>query len=191
MRKHNHGKELPIYITEAGIRGMLGSKIIHRTQAQFIARLAIILKGEGVKVFLPFYGIDYDRDGWWGFCFNLEVDAKSPWSTQRISPKPAVNALAACAGMLEASRPLRRVDGLGDDVWAYLFDREGTEILVVWSAAGQKQLSLPINNAGPIEVRDIMGRSAPIHIKGGVLKLAIDGSPQYVSGVSLAAVRQK
>jgi len=46
---------------------MLGSKIIHRTQAQFLARLAIILKGEGVRVFLPFYGIDYDRDGWWGF----------------------------------------------------------------------------------------------------------------------------
>jgi hypothetical protein len=28
MRRHNRGKALPIYITEAGIRGMLGSKII-------------------------------------------------------------------------------------------------------------------------------------------------------------------
>jgi hypothetical protein len=78
MRRHNHGKVLPIYITEAGFRGMLGSKIIHRTQAQFLTRMAIILKGEGIRVLLPFYGIDYDRDGWWGFCFNLEVDAPEP-----------------------------------------------------------------------------------------------------------------
>ena len=28
MRRHNHGKVLPLYITEAGVRGMLGSKII-------------------------------------------------------------------------------------------------------------------------------------------------------------------
>src|SRR6185369_81103 len=140
MRRYNHGKVLPIYITEAGIRGMLGSKIIQRTQAQFIARLAIILKGEGVRVFLPFYGIDYDRDGWWGFCFNLEVDAKNPWMTQRISPKPAVNSLATCAGMLEGARPVRRVDGLGEHVRAYLFDRHGTSILAIWSTAEPRQI---------------------------------------------------
>jgi hypothetical protein len=98
MRRHNHGKEPPIYITEAGVRGLLGSKIIQRMQTQFMTRLAIILKGEGSKVFLRFYGIDYDRDGWWGFCFNLEVDARSPWSTQRISPKPTVNAMAVLRG---------------------------------------------------------------------------------------------
>jgi hypothetical protein len=191
MRRHNHGKTLPIYITEAGIRGMLGSKIIHRTQAQFMTRLAIILKGEGIRVFLPFYGIDYDRDGWWGFCFNLEVDAKSPWSTQRISPKPAVNALATCVGVLEGATPVRRVEALGENVWAYLFDRRGTAILAIWSTSGQPQVSLPAGDVAKVELVDTMGGSSQVAIQGGTLKLDIDSSPQYVIGVRLGSFGQK
>ena len=189
IRRHNHGKVLPLYITEAGVRGMLGSKIIHRTQAQFLARLAIILKGEGVRVFLPFYGIDYDRDGWWGFCFNLEVDAPSPWSTQRISPKPAVNALATSAGVLEGARPVRRVNGLGEDVWAYLFERQGLSILTVWSAAGPKRVSLPVGEGKPIEVLDIMGHSSRLEAQSGNVALVADGSPQYLVGLPAAKLR--
>jgi len=184
MRRHNDGQVLPIYITEAGIRGLLGSKIIHRTQAQFMTRLAIILKGEGIKVFLPFYGIDYDRDGWWGFCFNLEVDAKSPWSTQRISPKPAVNALATVADVLEGAAPVRRVDGLGDNVWAYLFDRQGRSILAIWSSVGQKRVSLKGSSLGPVEVLDIIGHSSPVTVQNGALDLMVDGSPKYLLGAT-------
>lgn len=183
MRRHNHGKELPIYITEAGIRGMLGSKVIHRQQAQFMARLAIILKGEGIKVFLPFYGIDYDRDGWWGFCFNLEVDASSPWSTQRISPKPAVNAIAACAGILEGAAPVRRLNGLGQNVWAYLFDRQGASILAIWNPAGAARVSLPAGKAPSVEVRDILGHSSRLTATKGSFELPVDGSPEYVIGL--------
>jgi hypothetical protein len=189
MRRHNCGKALPIYITEAGIRGMLGSKIIHRTQAQFMTRLAIILKGEGVKVFLPFYGIDFDRDGWWGFCFNLEVDGGNPWGTRRIAPKPLVNAMATCAGVLEGAVPVRRVAGLGENVWAYLFDRQGTSILAVWSAAGQKRISLRAANAGTFEVLDIMGHSSQVAAKNGVIDLSLDGSPQYIMGLPFESVR--
>jgi hypothetical protein len=181
MRRHK--RELPIYITEAGIRGMLGSKIIYRQQAQFLTRLAIILKGEGVRVFLPFYGIDYDRDGWWGLCFNLEVDAKSPWSTQRISPKPAVNALATCAGVLEGARPVQRVDGLGQDVWAYVFNRQGASILALWSTSDQMRVSVPVRETASVEVLDIMGHPNRVTPENGALDLFADGSPKYVLGV--------
>ena len=191
MRRHNHGQVLPIYITEAGVRGMLGSKIIYRTQAQFIARLAIILKGEGIRVFLPFYGIDYDRDGWWGFCFNLEVDAKSPWSTQRITPKPAVNALATCAEILEGANPVRRLEGFGGQIWAYEFNRQGKRILAIWSASGQRQVSVRVQDSGPRECIDIMGHSHQVDPRKGMLALAIDGSPQYLLDIHLSDSRQK
>jgi hypothetical protein len=183
MRKYNHGKVLPIYITEAGIRGMLGSRIVYRDQARFITRLAIILKGEGVQVFLPFYGIDYDRDGWWGFCFNLEVDAGNPWMTRRISPKPAVNALATCADLLEGARPLRRVTGFRPPIWAYLFDRGDTEILAIWSSAGLQQISVTADPKSG-RVVDIMGRAGKMARRGGRIELTVDESPQYVLGVS-------
>ena len=184
MRRYHHGKELPIYITEAGIRGVLGSKLTYRTQAQFMTRLAIVLKGEGIRVFLPFYGIDYDHDGWWGFCFNLELDAKSPWSTRRISPKPSVNTLATCAGVLEGARPIRRVTSLGENVWAYVFDRQGAAILAIWSASGQKQVSIPLDKNETIEVIDIVGHSSRLVPRNRSLELLVDGSPRYLLGVT-------
>jgi hypothetical protein len=183
MRRYNHGKVLPIYITEAGVRGLLGSRIVYRDQARFIARLAIILKGEGVTVFLPFYGIDYDRDGWWGFCFNRQVDAKNPWMTRRISPKPAVNVLAACAGTLEGAKPIRRVAGLGDNLWAYLFESPLHSILAVWSSSGPRQLSLPAGNLKTLEVLDIQGHPSEIPVQAGRVTLNLDGSPQYLLGL--------
>jgi len=189
MRRYHHDKELPIYITEAGIRGMLGSKIVHRQQAQFMTRLAIILKGEGIRVFLPFYGIDYDRDGWWGFCFNLEVDAQSPWATKRISPKPTVSAMAACVDALEGTTPVRRVTTLGDGIWAYLFQGKGGSVLAVWSVAGSRNFSLRPDRTKSIEVRDIMGHEVEAPLVGGAIEIMVDGSPKYVTGVTEASLR--
>jgi hypothetical protein len=167
---------------------LLGSKIIYRSQAQFMTRLAIILKGEGVRVFLPFYGIDYDRDGWWGFCFNLQVD-KNPWSTQRISPKPTVNAIAVCAGLLEGAAPVRRIKSLGDGVWAYLFERDGKSILAIWNPGGAKRVLLPADGVGAVDIVDIMGRASRRRTHDGVLEFTVDESPQYVMGLSSAKLQ--
>jgi hypothetical protein len=183
MRRYNRGKILPIYITEAGFRGQIGSKIIHRTQAELMTRLAIILKGEGIRVFLPFYGIDYDRDGWWGFCFNLDVDAANPYMTKRISPKPTPNAFATCAGVLESASPLGRVQTLGTNVWGYLFDRQGTNILAVWSPTGSDRVCLPIHRKGSLEVINMMGHLSRITLQDGRLNLDIDNAPKYVIDV--------
>jgi hypothetical protein len=190
MQRYNHGKVLPIYITEAGIRGMLGSKMIYREQARFITRLAIILKGEGVRVFLPFYGIDYDRDGWWGFCFNLEVDGKNPWMTQRITPKPAVNALATCVDVLEAAEPVQRITGLDGGMWAYLFKRENKFTLAIWNCAGQKEVSLPMGNIRSVRVTDIMGNGHELPVHDGKATLKVNGSPQYLVDVPPDSVRE-
>ncbi len=185
MRQYNHGKVLPIYITEAGFRGILGSRIIHRTHAQVMTRLAIILKGEGVEVFLPFYGIDYDREDY-GLCFNLEVDGPNPWGTKRISPKPAVNAFATCAGLLEGAKPVRRVKIPGEDVWTYLFDREGTSILAAWSPNGTKNVSLPVSNTGSVEAVDTIGHSSHLPVRGSRIELILDPSPKYLLGIKLS-----
>lgn len=182
MRQYHHGRALPIYVTEAAFRGMLGSQIVYRTQAQVMTRLAIILKGEGVKVFLPFYGIDYDRDGWWGFCFNSEMN-DNPWATRRISPKPTVNAMATCAGVLEAAVPVKRVQNLGTGVWAYLFQRDGTRILAVWTPGKETTIHLRVGTFEKVRVLDIMGENGEQRIKAGVLDLVVGASPKYVIGV--------
>ena len=180
MRRHNDGKVLPIYITEAAFRGRLGSTIIHHTQAQVMTRLAIILKGEGVRCFMPFFSIDYDRDGWWGFLFNLEVDAPNPWGTQRVSPKPTVNAMATCVGLLEGATPVRRVRKLGPDVWAYLFDKDGKSILAIWTPQTPRRISVPAGDASTLRAVNIMGHESQLPAQDGQVDLTIDPSPQYL-----------
>lgn len=191
MRRYNHGRVLPIYVTEASFKGLVGSQSLHRQQAQVMTRLAIILKGEGVRVFLPFFGIDYDRNDRFGFCFNLEVDGEVPFATTRISPKPTVNAMATCAGVLEGAAPVRRVEGLGENVWAYLFERRGTPILAIWAPAAAQRISVPVlaptTGGKTIEAVDIMGHSSKVPVVDGRLALTIDQSPQYLIGVSPGA----
>lgn len=179
MEKYNHGKVLPIFVTEATFRGVRGTQIIYREQAELVTRLAIILKGEGVRVFFPFFSIDYDRDNWYGFQFNLEVD-EHPFSTNHVSPKPSVNAMAVCIGELEGAKPLRRVTDLGKDVWAYDFDRNGTLVTAVWTQAGAKQVTLDVGSQKPVTVVDIMGHARSLPAENGKITLTADTAVQYV-----------
>ena len=183
VRRYHGGKSLPIYVTEAGQTGILGSDQVCRSQAERMVRQCIILKGEGVRVFLPFYGIDYDRSGYWGFLFNLDVDSRSgPWSTQRTSPKPMVNAVAACVDMLEGAVPRGRVRMPDPGVWAYDFQRGGATITAVWAPDGKHLVSLP-EKASSVELVDMMGSSQRVRTKNRALSLTVDEAPVYlVSG---------
>jgi hypothetical protein len=181
LTKKYKGRALPIYCTEAGQPGILGSEVVYRSQAQRMTRAAIILKGEGVKVFLPFYGIDYDRAGYWGFLFNLDIDSPAgPWFTKRTSPKPMVNAIAVCAQILEGAAPRGRIRTPDKNAWAYVFQKGGTKIAAAWSVGKAGTASLPIGKAKSAKVIDLMGRATRASVKNGRVRLTLDGSPRYV-----------
>jgi hypothetical protein len=85
--------------------------------------------------------------------------------------------------VLEGAVPVRRITGLGENVWAYLFDRRGTPILALWTPGSERRVSLRADHDGPVEVLDIMGHSARMTVKDGVLELSVNGSPQYIVGL--------
>lgn len=173
------GRELPIYCTECGEVGMLGSRAVCRSQAERMVRASIIFKGEGLRAFLPFYGIDYNRDEGWGFCFNLEVDG-NPWGTHRISPKPVVNTMAVCALLLEGAKPAGRLRSLGKDVWAYRFVRDGTTITAVWTPGKPRTVTVPLGAARTVSAQDILGRPLKAHLVHGTTPVRISESPVYL-----------
>jgi len=180
VRRYHGGQTLPIYVTEAGQPGILGSDVDYRSQAERMVRACIILKGEGVRVFLPFYGIDFDRSGYWGFLFNLDVDSPSgPWSTRRTSPKPMVNAVATCVDMLEGTTPQERLRTLEPGVWAYVFKRDGATITAAWAPDGSRYVELPAKGSS-VEVVDMMGRSTSVPTKAGTVRVAAGEAPVYV-----------
>jgi hypothetical protein len=174
------GKVLPIYSTEIGYPDTVGSERDVLAQARYITRLSIILKGEGLKVFLPFYGIDYDSYHF-GFCFNREMDHPwGPWSTKKISPKPAVPALAQAARILEGARPVKRMALPAGEDWGYQFDDAGRSIFVLWTIGPAKTLKVPVGQASAVEVQNMMGRSERLATPGGIAEISVDGSPRYI-----------
>jgi hypothetical protein len=145
-----------------------------------MVRAAIILKGEGVRVFLPFYGIDCDHEGY-GFLYNRDIDSpRGPYVTRRVSPKPLVNAMAACVNVLEGATPQSRMRTLGDDVWAYVFARDGATITALWTTAAARNVALGVGNVPTVEILDFMGHASRITPVAGSVSLAIDGAPIYV-----------
>ena len=120
------------------------------------------------------------RTGYFGFLYNLDVDAPSgPWSTRRTSPKPLVNAVAACVDMLEGAKPVGRVGTLGPGVWAYEFQRGDTAITAVWAPAGEQPVALPVGSPS-VEVVDMMGRPATVAAEAGAVHLIAREAPVYV-----------
>ena len=177
MRQYNDGRELPIYVTEAGQPGLVGAQIAQREQAQQVVRMALILKGEGVRVFLPFYGIDYDGQ-MFGFLFNKDV-APNPWGTKRCSPKPMVNGFAACSLATEGAQPAGRLTGLGDDVWAYRYTHAKGSTIAYWTTGASREISLPAA-AGALRRMDFVGHLDPLTATAGKVKVTADPWPSYL-----------
>jgi len=173
------GKPLPIFITELGIYGILGSEPDYKSQAERMARTAIILKGEGVRAFFPFYGIDNNRTDEYGFQFNKDVDTGN-YAKARVSPKPVINAMATCAMELEGAKPLRRVSGLPSGVWAYEFAMPDHTVTAVWRREGDSQVSLPTGSAAAATVVDIMGRKTTVPCANGAIAVEASPSPLYI-----------
>lgn len=186
IRQYNNGKDLDVYITELGYRSMYGSEDRQKDHARWHARVAGILKGEGIRAYLPFYSYDYTQkiDGSWGICYNLDPNLK--FGPEQVSPKAAVPALAVFADQTEGLFPVTRLAPMSDDLWGYVFaSRAGDDVLaMLWSVHRDHQLVLPAGNVKQVTVTDMMGRSYSLPVVEGLVTLVVTPSPVYVRGLS-------
>ncbi len=190
IRNHNNGKELDIYCTELGLRSQYGAADRHREQAQWHVRAAVIFKGEGVKAYMAFY--PYDLEGTaesWGFCYYTQP--KFQWSPPSLAPKSAVPAYAVCIQQLEGAEPLYNTKFYGNDVYGYMFKKDGELILVIWSVEENHKITLADTNSKGLQVVDIMGRENRVNAQSGLFDLEISPSPIYVKGLSNSLYSEK
>ncbi len=184
VAQYKNGLVLPIYCTELGFRSRYGTISRHREQAQWLARVATIFKGEGWRAFLPFYILDGDDvEGSYGICFN-PYTKPTPWSPKALFPKPAVPALAVWAHRLEGTTPVRHLRFFGEDVWGYVFARDNQPVLVLWTVERLAPLSLPVGEGREVELVDFMGGVRRIKAEAGAVRLELGPAPQYVFGAA-------
>ena len=187
IKQHNNGKPMDIYCTELGYRSQYGSKDKHKEHAQWHARIATILKGEGVRVYYPFYSYDYrGPDNSWGICYNL--DPKLAFGPKLVSPKAAVPALAVCVNELQGTEPVSDLPYFGRDIWCYIFKEKATgkPVVVIWSVHNKHKLKFPAGNVKQLEITNIMGHRSTVKVVNGFAMLDISPSLLYVRGVDKA-----
>jgi hypothetical protein len=125
-----------------------------------------------------FYLPDYAGEAGYGLLFNLDMQSGGYVAT-RVSPKPAFMALAAMTRLLDGAHTLGRVN-LGPGIYAYLFLREGQDVLAAWSPGQRRQIELRSRDAD-LTLYDMMGAPRVLKVRHGVVPVALDDYPVYLT----------
>jgi len=183
LAKYAPGRELPLICSELGYRSQYGTTDRHKEHARWHVRTAMILKGEGFDVYMPFYSYDYPgNNSTYGICYNL--DKKLKWGPQAgLSPKAATPALAVCIDQLEGTRPVSELRVFGRDVWGYVFARGDDPVLCLWAVENEHRLDLPAGDVASVSVTDLMGRTTAVAVTAGLASVRVGPAPIYIHGV--------
>lgn len=178
-------KTFDIYVDEASYLTHYGARDLYREHADLMVRFSLILKGEGCKVFYPFYPIDFSPTASWGANFNLdpEVETQKDSYASRTSPKPTYPALAACAKLTEGCQVVGNLRYLGEDIYGYVYEKDTFPLVVIWSMTPNRSLSLPAGSVSQVKVADMMGNETSVGVTNGMVSLLLGPSPQYIRGL--------
>lgn len=176
------GRDLPLFSTEFGLsEGKAGTV---ENQAYGMTAATLIFRAEGVEQHTLFYLSDYASEPGFGL-FYTDI-AGTPYSPDKVSPKPAIPMLRAAIDQIGTAHSVKRLDYLGSDVWGYVFqdDANGQLLTAIWDATGADRFVSLDTGADRVEVVDSFGNRESRSTKDGILGLQLRRAPLYVRGVS-------
>lgn len=147
----------------------------------------LITLGEGLDCTWYFYTADHSTGG---MMYNLTTP-NPVFGATWISPKPVAMAAGTATKLLEGTKTLGPVRFLDENVMAYLFDRNGDRVLVLWSPDGQtRDIAIPVGESS-VKHYDAMGNATPVGSVGGIATVTVNDVPTYVSGLPPAMYSMK
>ena len=193
------GRKLIKIATEAGFAAPADKEL---SQMNGLVRKQLILLGEGWDFSYVFYAHDYANDhgdwhdGDYGVFYNLDMEipplgkkpsAESRWHLTHVAPRPAAAALSAASWYLDGYRPVACFDDIGGSALGYAYERRGASpdppapalVLALWDYGAGSEVEISVGRE-EITVADIMGEERVIPAPGGVLRLTLGESPQYI-----------
>ncbi|HEY3332188.1 MAG TPA: sugar-binding protein [Capsulimonadaceae bacterium] len=158
--------------------------LLRGEMAEFM-RGHLICLGEGIDCTWYFYTADIGIEGGGGLVYNLTTP-NPMYGAVAVSPKPVAMSGAAATRLLDGTKSLGRISFLGDNVLAYLFDRNGERIAVLWSKDGvSRDVAVPVGAADAVRY-DAMGNATRVATVDGVARIKVDDVPSYLRGLSPA-----
>ena len=175
------GRDLPVYGTEqnSSTNENPGKEL---DQACGLLRGNLIMLGEDFRLNIAFYIADGSGEPGYGYFYNLNPKMES--GTDKIGPKPIAPAYAAQSFLLEGYRSAGPIDGLGESVGGYAYQRGDDVVLALWDYGGRpRHVSLP-TGASQVDVYDWMGNKNTALTPNLTLSLTLGPEPVYVTGIS-------
>ncbi|SAK99530.1 hypothetical protein AWB81_05747 [Caballeronia arationis] len=193
-----------LFVTETGVSYDIGSKYgptypnanILYAQGAVVARMHLILLGEGADVSFVFYSADPPEVGY-GVFFDL-VNPQGGFGQKEISPKPAAMGVAAMTRLVDGTTTLGPLNGTPKNIHAYAFQRlnGGKVVTALWthnnkewpgaegfSSTYAENYSLVVDapdKSGNVTVFDMMGNASTMPYRNGRVALALTEAPVYV-----------
>ena len=187
MRKYNHGKEKPLWVTEIGWRGSdtLYSElpygegktytdfVTELSQAENIVRMHIISLAKGVKLFNTFcvYAGAYPSI----FNYNLVHQGD-------FTPKLGYAAYNNMVNMLKGLKFDKEIrKGKGIRCYRFKDESNGEDVFTIWNCGKRAAKIALAVDPGKVEITNMVGK-ALLPEKSGKTILVLTGSPIYLRG---------
>ncbi|PTY02551.1 hypothetical protein DB346_08360 [Verrucomicrobia bacterium LW23] len=189
--KQKLGRDMEIYITEYGSHSTPEgpAKRSEMEQSRRVVRQSLALYAEGAKALIPHWAGQSEQnptylEDWFGFFRKNE------------QPKPVLIAHANCARMVDGARYVGDL-WYGPGIGAMVFEKNGSNVLVLWTlkpddtpgAENTSRAEITVEPGVPeLTQVDIMGREKKLVAEGGKVRIALDESPIYLTGLSTSSI---
>ena len=187
IRKHNNGRDKPIWVTEQGwylttdAKERKGNRqaITEAAQARYLARSWVVFLGHGIERIFWYVGRNDNVFPTMGLIAS-DTDPRG-----KYAPKPAYSAYAALIAQLEGfDFKTRETIADAPDIYIYVFANRATgeECRVIWTPLADAGKCVSLASAAPLLATDMYGRAETLAPVAGRVHLYATDSPIYLRG---------
>lgn len=166
-----------LWITEIGWSTLTGeykweTGVTERQQAAYLVRAAVFALAAGVKCFITHNLTEHDSPNPYQVGFGLlRLHAQAP--------KPVYVAHATMSRLLSGARFRKELILPQPTSLAYCFEKDRSEIWVLWDHEQQNQISLPVAGRR-VTLVDLMGCEKPTKLDSGRVAVDLSAEPVFL-----------
>ncbi len=173
------GRDLPVWSTEHGSSATYQTELL---QAQHLMRSWLEAKKIGYPVVIWHMFSHPQGNDPREVQFGIFRNARNTRSATPPQPRPAGLAYGVMTRQLAGATYKATLDWFGPSVRAYVFERNGKAMLALWTTSQKTyDVSLAIGDDTGVSSTGLFGRTVPLAVRDGQVRVTVDRNPQFIS----------